>query len=45
MAAPMAIPRALLKLANLPGIRAVPIWIWNRRYKAWKAFTALTVTP
>ena len=33
----MAIPRALLKLANLPGIRAVPIWIWNRRYKAWKA--------
>lgn len=37
MAAPMAIPRALLKLANLPGIRAVPIWIWNRRYKAWKA--------
>jgi len=33
----MAIPRALLKLANLPGIRAVPIWIWNRRYEAWKA--------
>ena len=33
----MAIPRGLLKLANLPGIRAVPIWIWNRRYKAWKA--------
>jgi len=33
----MAIPRALLKIANLPGIRAVPIWIWNRRYKAWKA--------
>lgn len=32
----MAIPRALLKLANLPGVRAVPIWIWNRRYRAWK---------
>ena len=33
----MAVPRALLKLANLPGIRAVPIWIWNRRYRVWKA--------
>jgi SAM-dependent methyltransferase len=32
----MAIVRALLKLANLPGVRTVPIWIWNRRYKAWK---------
>jgi SAM-dependent methyltransferase len=36
MAAAMAIPRALLKLANLPGIRAVPIWIWNRRFRRWK---------
>lgn len=33
----MAIPRALLKLAALPGIRAVPIWFWNRRYKRWKS--------
>lgn len=32
----MPIPRSLLKLANLPGIRAVPIWIWNRRYRKWK---------
>ena len=32
----MVLPRALLKLANLPGIRAVPIWIWNRRYRKWK---------
>lgn len=36
MAAAMAIPRSLLKLANLPVLRAVPIWIWNRRYRRWK---------
>lgn len=33
----MAIPRALLKLAALPGIRAVPIWFWNHRYRRWKS--------
>ena len=37
MAAAMAIPRAVLKLANLPGVRAVPIWIWNRRFRKWRA--------
>jgi SAM-dependent methyltransferase len=36
MAPRMAVPRALLKLASLPGVRAVPIWFWNRRYRRWK---------
>lgn len=33
----MALPRGLLLLADLPGVRALPIWIWNRRFRRWKS--------
>jgi len=32
----MPIPRMILDCANLPGVRAVPIWVCDRRFRLWK---------
>jgi hypothetical protein len=32
----MAIPRLILDCANLPGVRAVPIWICDQRFRRWQ---------
>jgi len=32
----LAVPRFLLNLGNMPAIRAVPIWIFDRKFRAWK---------
>ncbi len=32
----MAIPRMILDAVNLPGVRALPIWLWDRRFRRWK---------
>jgi SAM-dependent methyltransferase len=32
----MPIPRMILDCANLPGVRAVPIWVCDQRFRLWK---------
>lgn len=32
----MAIPRMILDCVNLPGLRAVPIWLGEQRFRRWK---------
>lgn len=32
----MAIPRIILGWVNLPGVRAVPIWLCDQRFRRWK---------
>jgi hypothetical protein len=32
----MAIPRMILDCASLPGVRAVPIWLFDQRFRRWK---------